>query len=52
MTIRFPTTGDEVGHMRVSDYWRLKEIIQSDVLDRLIEMGRAWVKTPPLRDDV
>jgi hypothetical protein len=47
-TIRFPTTGDEVGHMRVSDYWRLKEIIQSDVLDRLIEMGRAWVKTPPL----
>lgn len=50
VTIRFPTTGDDVGHMRVSDYWRLKEIIQSDVLDRLIEIGRDWVKTPPLAD--
>jgi hypothetical protein len=44
----FPTRGDEVGHMRVIDYWRIKEMIQAGVIDRLIELGRAWVKTAPI----
>jgi hypothetical protein len=30
---------DEVGHMRVTDYWRIKEMSQASVIDRLIEMG-------------
>ena len=46
--IRFPTRGHEIGHMRVTDYWRIKEMIQAGVLDRLIEMGSAWSKTPPI----
>ena len=48
VSIWFPVTGDEVGHMRVSDYWRIKEMTQAGVIDRLIEMGREWVKTPPI----
>jgi hypothetical protein len=44
----FPTTGEEVGHMRVTDYWRIKEMTQAGVIDRLIEMGREWAKTPPI----
>ena len=48
VSILFPTTGDEIGHMRVTDYWRIKEMIQAGVIDRLIEMGSAWVKTPSL----
>ena len=43
----FPTRSDEVGHMRVTDYLRIKEMTQAGVIDRLIEMGREWVKTPP-----
>jgi len=34
--------------MSVSDWARLKELAQTDVIDRLIEMGREWVKTPPI----
>ena len=33
--IWFPTRGDEVSHMRVTDYWRIKEMIRVGVLDRL-----------------
>jgi hypothetical protein len=44
----FPTRGESVGHMRVTDYWRIKELTQTGVIDRLIEMGREWVKTPPI----
>jgi len=44
----FPTTGEAVGHMRVTDYWRIKEMTQAGVIDRLIEMGRDWVRTPPI----
>jgi hypothetical protein len=29
-------------------YWRIKEMTQAGMLDRLIEMGRAWTKTPPI----
>jgi hypothetical protein len=39
---------NEVGHMRVTDYWRIKEMTQAGVIDRLIEMGKEWVKTPPI----
>jgi len=46
--IWFPTRGASVGHMRVTDYWRIKEMIQAGVIERLIELGRAWVKTPPI----
>jgi len=46
--IWFPTRGDEVGHMRVADYWRIKEMTQAGVIDRLIEVGREWVKKPPI----
>jgi hypothetical protein len=38
--------GEEVGHMRVTSYWRIKEMIQAGVIDQLIDMGREWVKTP------
>jgi hypothetical protein len=31
-----------------SYYWRIKEMTQAGVIERLIEMGREWVKTPPL----
>ena len=48
VSIWFPVTGDEVGHMRVTDYWRIKEMTQAGVIDRLIEMGREWVKTADL----
>ena len=48
VSILFPTTGDEIGHMRVTDYWRIKEMTQASIMDRLIEMGREWVKTPPI----
>jgi hypothetical protein len=48
VSILFPTTGDEIGHMLVSDWARLKELAQTNVIDRLIEMGREWVKTLPL----
>jgi hypothetical protein len=48
VSILFPTTGDEIGHMLVSDWARLKELAQTNVIDRLIEMGREWVKTPPI----
>jgi hypothetical protein len=48
VSILFPTTGHEVGHMRVTDYWRIKEMTQAGVIDRLIEMGRQWTKTPPI----
>jgi hypothetical protein len=48
VSLWFPTTGEEVGHMRVTDWWRIKEMAQSGVIDRLIEMGREWVKTPPI----
>jgi hypothetical protein len=44
----FPTTGEAVGHMRVTDHWRIKQMIQAGMIDRLIEMGRGWVKMPPL----
>jgi hypothetical protein len=37
MELRFPTRGDEVGHMRVTDYWRIKEMTQAGVVDGLIE---------------
>ena len=40
--------------MLVSDWARLKELAQIDVIERLIEMGRDWVKTPliePAEDD-
>ena len=42
-SIWFPTTGDELGHTRVTNYWRIKEMAQAGVVDRLIEMGRDWV---------
>ena len=48
VSIWFPTKGESVGHMRVTDSWRIKEMIQAGVIDRLIEMGREWVKTPPI----
>jgi len=44
----FPTWGEAVGHRRVTDYLRIKEMIQAYVIDRLIEMGREWVKTAPI----
>ncbi len=49
ISILFPATGDEIGHMLVSDWARMKELAQTDVIERLIEMGREWVKTPPLK---
>ena len=48
VSIWCPTRGNEVGHMRVTDYWRIKEMTQAGVIDRLIEMGRERVKTPPI----
>ena len=48
MALWFPTTGEAVGHMRVTDYWRIKQMTQAGVIDRLIEMGQAWVKTTPI----
>jgi len=48
VSLLFPTTGNEVGHLRVTDYWHIKEMTQAGVIDRLIEMGREWVKTPPI----
>ncbi len=48
VSILFPTTGDEIGHMLVSDWARLKELAQTDVIDRMTEMGQEWVKTRPL----
>ena len=33
--------------MLASDWVRMKELAMTDVIDRLIEMGREWVKTPP-----
>jgi hypothetical protein len=48
VSLWFPTTGESVGHMRVTDWWRIKEMAQSGVIDRLIEMGSEWVKSPPL----
>lgn len=44
-----PTTGDSVGNMRVSDWQRIKELAQTDVIERLIAMGQEWAKTPPLK---
>jgi len=41
-----PTTGEEVGHMRMTHYWRIKEMTLAGGIDRLIEMGRDWAKTP------
>jgi hypothetical protein len=46
--LSFPMTGEVIGDMRVTDWWRLKEIMQAGVIDRLIEMGREWVKTAPI----
>src|SRR4051812_45633012 len=51
-SIWLPTTGDSVGHMLASDWARLKELAQIDVIDRLIEIGREWVKTPPIEPAV
>ena len=48
VVLSFPMTGEVIGDMRVTDWWRLKEIMQADVIDRLIEMGREWVKTAPI----
>ena len=46
--IWFPTRDDEVGHICVTDYWRIKEMTQAGVIDWLIAMGHEWVKTAPL----
>jgi hypothetical protein len=45
----FSTTGHSVRHMSVSDWARVKELAQTDVIERLIEMGRQWVTSPPLK---
>jgi hypothetical protein len=42
----FPWIGKEVVEICVTDYWRIKEMTREGVIDRLIEMGRNWVKTP------
>jgi hypothetical protein len=44
----FPTNGDSIGHISASDWARIKELAQTDLIEQLIEMGRDWVKAPLL----
>jgi hypothetical protein len=45
----FPTTGDSIGHMSVSDWARIKDLARTNIVERLIEMGQQWVTSPPLQ---
>jgi len=44
-----PTSGHSVGHTSASDWARIKELAHTEVIERLIEIGREWVTSPPLK---
>lgn len=43
VSLWFPTTGEEVGHMRVTDWWRIKEMAQAGILDPFVKTTK-WPK--------